>query len=349
MQQRTQIVKPPFPEFIHSNSGANFVADSNTTTHPLDGYNFGSIMPGRNSNSGDYRYGFNGMEKDDEVNNVTGSHYTTFHRGYDSRLGRWWSLDPKMRSNISMYSAFSNNPIIKVDPRGDDDYFDIQGNFLFSTATKTDYVMVINLSQSKVNEVMTTSSTYMKDLESKSAPLSKYNDDKYSNLYGGIAKHYNNNYDGEKITDAPIVTEYSASGAIGHSNKKGQIGITYDYTGEFSTLLNTGSNFANLLSHENKHWTSHQDKSTEMGTPEGSKTHLESYMAQVKHKSWKNTTQEWKDHHTKMIKLFLNDYSNQEGVEYEDYSKLKSSFEKQLKIKYGDDDGTYEKVNWKEK
>lgn len=291
----------------------------------------------------------NGMEMDNEVKNITGSSYTTFHRGYDPRLGKWWSLDPVMRSNISMYSAFSNNPIIKVDPRGDDDFFDLEGNFLFSTATKTDYVMIVKLSQERVNEVMTTSSTYMEDLESKSAPLSNYNDDKYSNLYGNIAKHYNNNYSGEKITEAPIITEYSASSAIGHTNKKGQIGITYDYTGEFSSLLNTGSNFANLLSHENKHRTSHLGKNTEMGTLDGAKNHLESYMDQIKHDSWANTTQDWKDHHTKYIKLFLNDYGNQEGVSYEEYSNLKSSFEKQLGIKYGDDDGSYENVNWTEK
>ncbi|MCW9018914.1 MAG: hypothetical protein OQJ96_01340, partial [Flavobacteriales bacterium] len=41
-----------------------------------DYYPFGSPMPGRNFSSGDYRYGFNGMEKDNEVNNITGSSYT---------------------------------------------------------------------------------------------------------------------------------------------------------------------------------------------------------------------------------------------------------------------------------
>ncbi|WMJ74875.1 hypothetical protein RCC89_17155 [Cytophagaceae bacterium ABcell3] len=32
-----------------------------------DYYPFGMMMPGRNYSSQDYRYGFNGMEKDDEV------------------------------------------------------------------------------------------------------------------------------------------------------------------------------------------------------------------------------------------------------------------------------------------
>lgn len=121
MQLRTQIVKPPFPEFIHSNSGANFVIHSATTTHPLDGYNFGSIMPGRNSNSGDYRYGYNnGSEKDDEITGVTGSHITTFFREYDLRLVRTWSIDPQSRMMPwqSPYVSMDNNPIFYNDPLG---------------------------------------------------------------------------------------------------------------------------------------------------------------------------------------------------------------------------------------
>jgi hypothetical protein len=33
----------------------------------LDYYPFGSLMPGRSASSESYSYGFNGMEKDDEV------------------------------------------------------------------------------------------------------------------------------------------------------------------------------------------------------------------------------------------------------------------------------------------
>ncbi|MBL4704343.1 MAG: hypothetical protein JKY54_07470, partial [Flavobacteriales bacterium] len=41
----------------------------------------------------DYRFGFNGMEKDDEVKSGTGNHYNFGARCYDARLGRWLSLD----------------------------------------------------------------------------------------------------------------------------------------------------------------------------------------------------------------------------------------------------------------
>tara|TARA_B100001245_G_C22893249_1_gene430518 strand:+ start:1202 stop:2086 length:885 start_codon:yes stop_codon:yes gene_type:complete len=78
-------------------------------------------MPGRTFNSGDYRYGFNGMEGDDEVKG-NGNSYTTFFRQYDPRIGRWLSLDPKMAKypSWSPYVFNFNNPINLIDPRGDD-------------------------------------------------------------------------------------------------------------------------------------------------------------------------------------------------------------------------------------
>ncbi|MEZ4929190.1 MAG: hypothetical protein R2777_04175 [Chitinophagales bacterium] len=45
-------------------------------------------MPGRSFTLSDYRFGFNGMEKDDEVSG-DGNQYTTEFRQYDPRLGRW--------------------------------------------------------------------------------------------------------------------------------------------------------------------------------------------------------------------------------------------------------------------
>jgi RHS repeat-associated protein len=76
-------------------------------------YPFGMIMPGR-SGGEDYRYGFNGMEKDDEG---TGNHYVTEFRHLDVRLGRWFSLDPVIHMT-SMYVALDNNPILLQDPTG---------------------------------------------------------------------------------------------------------------------------------------------------------------------------------------------------------------------------------------
>ncbi|MDB5258508.1 MAG: large protein [Chitinophagaceae bacterium] len=84
-------------------------------------YSFGMIVPNTNNlnTSSGYRYGFNGMEKDDEVKGA-GNSYTTEFRQYDSRLGRWLSLDPKMMEFLSFspYNAFNNNPVVYTDPDG---------------------------------------------------------------------------------------------------------------------------------------------------------------------------------------------------------------------------------------
>jgi hypothetical protein len=42
-----------------------------------------------------YSFGFNGMESDNEITGSFGNTYTTIFRSYDSRIGRWWSIDPE--------------------------------------------------------------------------------------------------------------------------------------------------------------------------------------------------------------------------------------------------------------
>jgi len=66
-----------------------------------------------------YRFGFNGKEKDDEMNG-DGNELDFGVRIYDSRVGRWLALDPLSDKypRLSPYSAFANNPIIFIDPDG---------------------------------------------------------------------------------------------------------------------------------------------------------------------------------------------------------------------------------------
>ncbi len=65
-----------------------------------------------------YQYGFNGIERDDQVSG-SGNSYTTYWRQYDPRLGRWKSNEPKPVAWESTYSAFRNSPIALSDPNGD--------------------------------------------------------------------------------------------------------------------------------------------------------------------------------------------------------------------------------------
>lgn len=83
-----------------------------------DYYPFGMLEPGRNWNGGGYRYGFNGQEKSEEIQEG-GNSYTAQFWEYDPRIGRRWNLDPKPRIGISDYLVLDNNPIINVDPKGD--------------------------------------------------------------------------------------------------------------------------------------------------------------------------------------------------------------------------------------
>jgi hypothetical protein len=84
-------------------------------------------MPGRAYNAGSsYRYGMNGMEKDDEVSGPGNSNTAEFWQ-YDSRTGRRWNIDPVDKPWMSPYHAFSNKPIWNIDPNGASDHqFDEQ-------------------------------------------------------------------------------------------------------------------------------------------------------------------------------------------------------------------------------
>lgn len=77
------------------------------------------LMPKREFNAGSYRFGFNGMEKDDEVKG-TGNSLDFGARMYDTRLGKWFSTDPAFKKypGISPYSFGANNPIYYVDQNG---------------------------------------------------------------------------------------------------------------------------------------------------------------------------------------------------------------------------------------
>lgn len=76
-------------------------------------------MAGRSWNDSTYRYGFNGMEKDDEVKGG-GNHLDFGARGYDPRLGRFLSVDPlfKQFPELTPYQFASNRPIDGIDIDG---------------------------------------------------------------------------------------------------------------------------------------------------------------------------------------------------------------------------------------
>ncbi|MDW8418425.1 MAG: RHS repeat-associated core domain-containing protein, partial [Chitinophagales bacterium] len=82
-------------------------------------YPFGMTMPGRSIGNETYRYGFQGMQSEDEICGDNNS-YTTEFRQYDPRVGRWWSVDPRENKfpSHSPYSAMLNNSILFKDENG---------------------------------------------------------------------------------------------------------------------------------------------------------------------------------------------------------------------------------------
>jgi RHS repeat-associated protein len=71
-------------------------------------------MPNRHESSDKYRYGFNGMEKDDEVKGGDGNSIDFGIRMYDPRIGRLKSVDPNAKNlpSFSPYQYSRNNPIM---------------------------------------------------------------------------------------------------------------------------------------------------------------------------------------------------------------------------------------------
>ncbi len=81
-------------------------------TSYTDYYPFGYPMPDRIWSGTDYRFGFNGQEKDNEIYGE-GESYSFEFRNYDTRLGRFWSVDPLTKDYPywTPYQFAGNTPI----------------------------------------------------------------------------------------------------------------------------------------------------------------------------------------------------------------------------------------------
>jgi RHS repeat-associated protein len=79
------------------------------------------VLKGRSWSTEEYRYGFNGKEKDDELSVDNGS-YDFGARIYDGRLCSWFSLDPLIGKSISTspYCAMLNSPLVVIDIGGEE-------------------------------------------------------------------------------------------------------------------------------------------------------------------------------------------------------------------------------------
>jgi RHS repeat-associated protein len=98
-------------------------------------------MAGRKYNTSAYRYGFNGMEIDQDLD----GNYTAEHWEYEPRLGRRWNLDPVEAANESAYSTYSGNPILVSDPNGDCPFCPALVGFITGGLTEAGTQIAVNL------------------------------------------------------------------------------------------------------------------------------------------------------------------------------------------------------------
>ncbi|NUQ23114.1 MAG: hypothetical protein HUU34_04125 [Saprospiraceae bacterium] len=125
--------KLPVPATINATTVDYFNPDVITAQ---DYYAFGMLMAGRTFASKEGRFGFNGMEVDDEVKG-SGNYQDYGMRCYDGRLGRFIGVDIHADERVSWtpYNGMRCNPILNIDPTGglDTDYNDENGNLIKHT------------------------------------------------------------------------------------------------------------------------------------------------------------------------------------------------------------------------
>ena len=139
---------------------------------------FGSIKA--SVSKGEYRYGFNGMEKDHELKGE-GNSLDFGARIYDSRLGRWMSVDPlaDQRESQTPYNFCSNNPSTRVDPTGmlDGDYYNREEKKLGNDGNKDNNIYLLNegvrarTEDNRINWGGTLSKTHSEQLKNNSTKV----------------------------------------------------------------------------------------------------------------------------------------------------------------------------------
>ncbi|MBN2669882.1 MAG: hypothetical protein JXR60_11735 [Bacteroidales bacterium] len=317
----------------------------------------------------DYRFGFNGQEKDDEVFGTTGSSYTTEFRALDSRIGRWWSLDPYMRANISMYSAFSNNPIIFVDPRGDDDYYSSDGKYLGSDNRNTNEIRIVSdetvgkaIIWYMFSAVKPTQTDLVKLYQDNNTKLIEFQfDNSNSSSLGKIISHYNKKSSIVRtkvggiapLATSPLGKYYTK----GDEDFKGKLGIQAGMwaTGKAFSELYNSNDVRSLLVHENWHlehdyvlgknypgyyWSAPVDIN---GGDEAILRHLKAYNAQIEDESWSNVSKGFMKWTLGAVREYVDNLSDDKKNEY--YSIYKEKYGINLgDYEYQSSIGSYEKI-----
>lgn len=245
---------------------------------------FGLAMPGRQFNSPDYRFAFNGMEKDGEVN-VTDNTYTTHFRMLDTRLGRWWSMDPVFKPYISTYNMMSNNPIWRIDPRGDDDYFSSNGEYLGNDGAPTNNIRIIS---ERVYANLINNNSEANNIQHRAKLLTDYSfgNDASKKVLSNISTYYAHQAEinkNEIVEVLEIDISEIGDGFAAYDPSSDNFLIAIDSESKkVNSQAGNSKNLINSFSHEKDH----QDIPTS-SQPLG---HVDVIINQSNHGTWKETT-----------------------------------------------------------
>ena len=108
--------------FYHSDhlGSTSYITDDHANITQYDAYlPYGELLVDEHSSSEDLPYKFNGKQFDEE----TGLYYYGA-RYMNPVTSLWYGVDPKCYKNIHLgsYVYCSSNPIVRIDPNGEDDY-----------------------------------------------------------------------------------------------------------------------------------------------------------------------------------------------------------------------------------
>jgi RHS repeat-associated protein len=134
------------------------------------------------SHNRSHRYGFNGMEKLDEIAEVTGSHLDFGARIYDSRLGRWLSIDSLdvKYPMMSPYVGMANNPVVFIDKDGQEFVvatFDDADDFSSLVNVVSDKQLLVRWENETVDLVNGGVKTYQRLIVEKTDPNAKLSEE----------------------------------------------------------------------------------------------------------------------------------------------------------------------------